>query len=108
MLMDIIVWLSVGAIAGWLAGLVVKGGGFGLVGDIIVGIVGAGIAGWLVPLIYFPVIGPGIRCRATAGGVAGAVSCSCVVSMTAAPSLSGANDALCAAATMSRSGAGPM
>jgi uncharacterized membrane protein YeaQ/YmgE (transglycosylase-associated protein family) len=47
--MGIIIWLIVGAIAGWLAGLVVKGGGFGLIGDIIVGIVGALIAGWLLP-----------------------------------------------------------
>jgi uncharacterized membrane protein YeaQ/YmgE (transglycosylase-associated protein family) len=47
--MDIIVWLIVGAIAGWLAGMVVKGGGFGLIGDIIVGIVGGLIAGWLLP-----------------------------------------------------------
>ena len=46
---SIIVWLIVGAIAGWLAGMVVKGGGFGLIGDIIVGIVGAFIAGWLLP-----------------------------------------------------------
>jgi uncharacterized membrane protein YeaQ/YmgE (transglycosylase-associated protein family) len=45
----IIIWLVVGAIAGWLAGMVVKGGGFGLIGDIIVGIVGAVIAGWLLP-----------------------------------------------------------
>jgi uncharacterized membrane protein YeaQ/YmgE (transglycosylase-associated protein family) len=60
MLMDIIVWLIVGAIAGWLAGQVVKGGGFGLIGDIIVGIIGAVIAGWLLPLIHFPVIGPPI------------------------------------------------
>ena len=60
MLMDIIVWLIVGAIAGWLAGQVVKGGGFGLIGDIIVGIIGAVIAGWLLPLIHFPVIGPAI------------------------------------------------
>ena len=45
----IIIWLIVGAIAGWLAGMVVKGGGFGLIGDIIVGIVGAVIAGWLLP-----------------------------------------------------------
>ncbi len=49
--MGIIIWLIVGAIAGWLAGLVVKGGGFGLIGDIIVGIVGALIAGWLLPRI---------------------------------------------------------
>jgi uncharacterized membrane protein YeaQ/YmgE (transglycosylase-associated protein family) len=55
----IIVWLIVGAIAGWLAGMVVKGGGFGLIGDIIVGIVGAVIAGWLLPQIGI-VIGGGI------------------------------------------------
>jgi uncharacterized membrane protein YeaQ/YmgE (transglycosylase-associated protein family) len=47
----IIIWLIVGAIAGWLAGKVVKGGGFGLIGDIIVGIVGGIIAGYLFP--YF-------------------------------------------------------
>ena len=43
----IIVWLIIGAIAGWLAGLLVKGGGFGLIGDIVVGVVGALIGGWL-------------------------------------------------------------
>jgi uncharacterized membrane protein YeaQ/YmgE (transglycosylase-associated protein family) len=48
-IMNIIIWLIVGAIAGWLAGMVVKGGGFGLIGDIIVGIVGGLIAGWLLP-----------------------------------------------------------
>lgn len=46
---SIIVWLIVGAIAGWLAGLIVKGGGFGLIGNIVVGIVGAVVAGWLLP-----------------------------------------------------------
>lgn len=45
----ILLWLLIGAIAGWLAGLVVKGGGFGLLGDIAVGIVGAFIGGWLLP-----------------------------------------------------------
>jgi len=49
--MSIIIWLIVGAIAGWLAGMVVKGGGFGLIGDIIVGIIGGLIAGWLLPRI---------------------------------------------------------
>jgi uncharacterized membrane protein YeaQ/YmgE (transglycosylase-associated protein family) len=43
----IIAWLIIGAIAGWLAGVLVKGGGFGLIVDIIVGIVGAFIGGWL-------------------------------------------------------------
>jgi uncharacterized membrane protein YeaQ/YmgE (transglycosylase-associated protein family) len=56
---SLIVWLIVGAIAGWLAGMVVKGGGFGLIGDIIVGIVGAFIAGWLLPQLGI-VIGSGI------------------------------------------------
>jgi len=49
---------DVGAIAGWLAGMVVKGGGFGLIGDIVVGIIGAVIAGWLLPRIGI-VIGVG-------------------------------------------------
>ncbi len=57
MLEAIIIWLIVGAIAGWAAGQVVRGGGFGLVGDIIVGIIGAVIAGWLLPRIGGGIIG---------------------------------------------------
>jgi uncharacterized membrane protein YeaQ/YmgE (transglycosylase-associated protein family) len=49
----LIIWLIIGAIAGWLAGQLMKGGGFGLVGDIIVGIVGAFIAGALFPRLGF-------------------------------------------------------
>lgn len=45
----LLIWLVVGAIAGWLAGMIVRGFGFGLIGNIIVGIVGALIAGWLLP-----------------------------------------------------------
>jgi uncharacterized membrane protein YeaQ/YmgE (transglycosylase-associated protein family) len=45
----LIIWLVVGAIAGWLAGMVVKGSGYGLIGDIVVGILGGLIAGWLLP-----------------------------------------------------------
>ena len=48
---SIIAWLIVGAIAGWLAGKVVRGGGFGLIGDIVIGIIGAVIAGWLFPFL---------------------------------------------------------
>ena len=47
----IIVWLVIGAIAGWLAGQIVAGGGFGLIGDIIVGIIGAVVGGWLLPRV---------------------------------------------------------
>ena len=46
---SLIVLLIVGAIAGWLAGQIVRGFGFGLVGNIVVGIIGALVAGWLFP-----------------------------------------------------------
>ena len=46
---SLLVILLIGAIAGWLAGLIVQGTGFGLVGDILIGIVGAFIASWLFP-----------------------------------------------------------
>jgi uncharacterized membrane protein YeaQ/YmgE (transglycosylase-associated protein family) len=45
-LSGLLVWLVIGAIAGWLAGVIVKGYGFGIVGNIIVGIVGAFVGGW--------------------------------------------------------------
>ena len=51
--------LIVGGVAGWLAGMVVKGGGYGLIGDIIVGIIGGLIAGWLLPQLGIA-IGGGI------------------------------------------------
>jgi uncharacterized membrane protein YeaQ/YmgE (transglycosylase-associated protein family) len=56
---SILIMLVIGAVAGWLAGVVVKGGGFGLVGDIVVGIVGALIAGYLFPTLGFD-LGGGI------------------------------------------------
>jgi uncharacterized membrane protein YeaQ/YmgE (transglycosylase-associated protein family) len=45
----LLIFLLIGAIAGWLAGQIMKGGGFGLVGDIVVGVIGAFIAGFLLP-----------------------------------------------------------
>src|SRR5207237_8523099 len=47
----LIIWLVIGAVAGWLAGQIVKGGGFGVVGDIVVGMIGAVVAGWLLPRV---------------------------------------------------------
>ncbi len=46
---SLLILLLIGAVAGYLAGLIVKGYGFGLVGNIVVGIVGALVAGWLLP-----------------------------------------------------------
>jgi uncharacterized membrane protein YeaQ/YmgE (transglycosylase-associated protein family) len=45
----IIIILAIGAVAGWIAGLVFKGEGFGLIGNIIIGILGGIIGGWLMP-----------------------------------------------------------
>ena len=52
---NIIIWIVIGAIAGWLAGTLVKGGGFGLIGDIVVGIIGAFIGGWLAGVLHINV-----------------------------------------------------
>jgi uncharacterized membrane protein YeaQ/YmgE (transglycosylase-associated protein family) len=46
---SLLVIVLVGVIAGWLAGQIVRGGGFGLIGDLIVGVVGAFIGDWLLP-----------------------------------------------------------
>jgi uncharacterized membrane protein YeaQ/YmgE (transglycosylase-associated protein family) len=61
----LLIALIIGAIAGWLAGLLVQGTGFGLVGDIVVGIIGALIAGAL-----FPLLGVGLT---MGGGLVGAI-----------------------------------
>ena len=47
-----IAWIIIGALAGWLAGIVVKGGGFGLIGDIVVGVIGAFVGGWLAGVLH--------------------------------------------------------
>jgi uncharacterized membrane protein YeaQ/YmgE (transglycosylase-associated protein family) len=46
---SLLILIIVGAVAGWLAGVIVKGFGFGLIGNIVVGIIGALIATWLFP-----------------------------------------------------------
>lgn len=45
--MGILSWIVVGLIAGWLAGMVLKGGGYGIIGDIIIGVVGGLLGGWV-------------------------------------------------------------
>jgi uncharacterized membrane protein YeaQ/YmgE (transglycosylase-associated protein family) len=56
--MGILSWIIVGLIAGWLAGMVMKGGGYGLIGDIIVGVIGALLGGWIANNILH--IGAGV------------------------------------------------
>ncbi len=61
-IMGLIIFLAIGAIAGWLAGNLMKGGGFGLLGNIVVGVVGAVIGG-----VLFGVLG------ISAGGLIGSI-----------------------------------
>ena len=61
-LTSLIWFLLIGLIAGWLAGRVMRGGGYGIVGDMIVGVIGALLGGWL-----FGVLGIGV------GGLIGAI-----------------------------------
>ena len=61
-LTSLIIWIVIGAVAGWLAGKIMKGGGFGLLGNIIIGIIGAFIGGFVFGLL-------GI----TAGGIFGSI-----------------------------------
>ncbi len=50
--MSILSWIIVGLVAGWLAGQVMRGGGYGVVGDIIVGIIGGLIGGFLASAVF--------------------------------------------------------
>ena len=53
----ILAWLVVGLVAGWLAGKVSRGHGFGLIGDLVVGLIGALIGGFLAGLIFHGSVG---------------------------------------------------
>lgn len=57
---SLVIWIVVGVVAGFLAGAIVKGYGFGLIGNLVVGVVGAFLAGWLLPTlgVSFSVINP--------------------------------------------------
>jgi uncharacterized membrane protein YeaQ/YmgE (transglycosylase-associated protein family) len=69
--MSILAALVIGAIAGWLAGLIVRGAGFGLIGNIVIGIIGALLASWLLPQLGVGLGGGWVRdiVNATIGAV---------------------------------------
>jgi uncharacterized membrane protein YeaQ/YmgE (transglycosylase-associated protein family) len=50
--MGILSWIIVGLIAGWLAGLVMKGSGYGILGDMLLGIIGAVVGGFLASALF--------------------------------------------------------
>ena len=69
-LTGLIIFLAIGAVAGWLAGTLMKGGGFGLLGNIIVGIIGAVLGGFVFGLLGITTEGMvGSIITATAGAV---------------------------------------
>jgi uncharacterized membrane protein YeaQ/YmgE (transglycosylase-associated protein family) len=45
-------FLIIGILAGWLAGKIMRGGGFGLLGDLVVGVIGAVVGGWIFGLLH--------------------------------------------------------
>ena len=63
---SVVAWIIIGGIAGWLAGVLIKGYGFGIIGNIIIGILGAGIAGILAPRL-------GLYTESTGGNIVAAV-----------------------------------
>jgi uncharacterized membrane protein YeaQ/YmgE (transglycosylase-associated protein family) len=68
LLIAFLIWIVVGAIIGWLAGLLVQGGGFGFLADALIGIFGSVVAGWLFPRLGFTL----------GGGLAGSILASIV------------------------------
>ena len=68
---QLLVFLLIGAVAGWLSGLIMKGGGFGIIGNIIVGVLGAIVGGWLFGILGISVGGKwvGPLVTATVGAV---------------------------------------
>jgi uncharacterized membrane protein YeaQ/YmgE (transglycosylase-associated protein family) len=67
---SLIVFLIIGVVAGFLAGKIMKGGGFGLVGDLVLGVIGAFVGGWVFGMLgILPVGLIGTLISATAGAV---------------------------------------
>lgn len=54
--MQFLIWIISGIIAGWLAGLLVKGKGFGLIGDLVIGLLGGLIGGWLARIFGLTIV----------------------------------------------------
>lgn len=57
MILTLVVWLVVGGLAGWIAGLIMQGRGFGPAGNVLVGIIGAVIAGAILPRVGLMIAG---------------------------------------------------
>jgi uncharacterized membrane protein YeaQ/YmgE (transglycosylase-associated protein family) len=67
---DLILYLAVGLLAGWLAGRILKAGGFGLVGDLVIGVIGSFVGVWLFGVLQISAGGlPGLLIASVAGAL---------------------------------------
>jgi uncharacterized membrane protein YeaQ/YmgE (transglycosylase-associated protein family) len=69
----LLITLVVGAIAGWLAGQIMKGSGYGLIGDIIIGVIGGFVGSWLWGVLKLPMIAANFWISAIVTSTVGAV-----------------------------------
>jgi uncharacterized membrane protein YeaQ/YmgE (transglycosylase-associated protein family) len=71
--MSILAWIVLGLVAGWLAGTLMRGGGYGIVGDIVLGILGAIAGGWLTGMVLGVDLMTGFNIQSLIVAVLGAV-----------------------------------
>jgi uncharacterized membrane protein YeaQ/YmgE (transglycosylase-associated protein family) len=71
--MTILAWIILGLVAGWLAGMIMSGGGYGVIGDIVLGILGAIIGGWLASLLLHEDVTIGLNLPSVLIAVIGAI-----------------------------------
>jgi uncharacterized membrane protein YeaQ/YmgE (transglycosylase-associated protein family) len=71
--MSILAWIVLGLVAGWLAGTLMRGGGYGIVGDIVLGVLGAVVGGWLTGMVLGVDLMTGFNIQSLIVAVLGAV-----------------------------------
>lgn len=71
--MSIIAWIILGLLAGWIAGMIMRGGGYGLIGDLILGILGAIIGGWVTGALLGRDVVTGLNIESILVAVLGAI-----------------------------------
>jgi uncharacterized membrane protein YeaQ/YmgE (transglycosylase-associated protein family) len=71
--MSILAWIVLGLVAGWLAGMLMRGGGYGIVGDLVLGVLGAIVGGWLTGFLLGEDLMTGFNIQSLIVAVLGAV-----------------------------------
>lgn len=71
--MSILAWIVLGLVAGWLAGMLMRGGGYGLVGDLVLGVLGAIVGGWLTGVLLGVDLMTGFNVQSLIVAVLGAI-----------------------------------